>query len=84
MLHESFFVDEYSKLDGKWELTGSLNWHITFLNAKKYCSKADSCFGIEIGSYTGSVYSINFPTKLSQQGGTWYIHKKNKFLGIFD
>ena len=78
---EFFFADEYTKFEGRWSVASeSKKRHTTFLNAKKYCSEVHSCFGVKVGAT--SVYSINFPIRLTQQAATWYIQKKINFLGI--
>ena len=64
--------------------------NVSYYNMYKWVSfkvtatNEDNCFGLEVGSKYGSVSSFDFPIRLTQLGGTWYIHKKKSFLGIFD
>ena len=76
-------------LDGKWEFHPTPPWdksHDTLLKAKRHCSKESSCFGVGSCTKSGSVYSIlyrAYSINLTQQEGSWYIHKKEKVSGNF-
>ena len=80
----SLAVDEYVKMEGTWGLKARSNqYHANFQEAKRHCSLADNCFGIQIGvNIGGYTYSFNFPIRL-QEGGPWYINKKESTSGNF-
>ena len=79
----SIAVDEYVKMEGKWEsFGGPTQYHANFLKAKRHCSLAGNCFGVTMGADTGSVASSYFPVRLIA-GGNWYINKKESIAGDF-
>ena len=77
-------------LDGKWAVAGDdykHTLHSSLLKAKQHCSNGGKCFGIMVwrGSWGyGSVYSINFPIRLSDNYHkipNWHIYKKENSFG---
>ena len=84
------FLDEYSVLDGQWEVAQghqvhqdtSLSGNSNLLKAKRYCSKEGKCFGFMVRENSGSVFSFNFPFRLiQQQQDSYSIHKKESVSG---